>query len=150
MNCARDESGQLLCSTCVYRNTDSEDRCAAHWFFNQFGDKWTLPVLGLLHAGPLRFSQFRKTLEPMSERMLILALKKLEKNGLICRDESGHSPLHNTYRLTPDGRALLDQMADLYAWMDEHGPAILAAIVEFNAKPAATVKPRRRSRKLKR
>jgi DNA-binding HxlR family transcriptional regulator len=136
MICASIESDLFLCSACPNREAANVDECPARWFLEHFGDKWTLPVLGALNVGPLRFSQFSKALAPISERMLILSLKKLENNGLICREEANASALQNTYRLTPLGRSLLEHVADLYLWMNENAPAILAAYSGEAADPA--------------
>ena len=127
MICVSVEADQFLCSTCSHRTAGKTDECPARWFLEHFGDKWTLPVLGALHVGPLRFSQFRKSLAPISERMLILSLKKLETNGLIRREEANAPALQNTYRLTPLGQSLLEHVADLYNWMNANAPAIAAA-----------------------
>ncbi|GAA0533653.1 DNA-binding HxlR family transcriptional regulator [Rhizomicrobium palustre] len=128
MNCASTDTDQFLCATCTNRQSATESDCPARWFFLHFADKWTLPVLGLLNNGPLRFSQFRKSLTPISERMLILALKKLERFSLIEREESNTTAAQAAYRLTPEGRSLLEHMGDLYLWMRLHETDILAAM----------------------
>lgn len=136
MICASLETDQFLCSTCPNRIAGRVDECPARWFLEHFGDKWTLPVLGAMHVGPLRFSQFRKALAPISERMLILSLKKLESNGLIVREEADTPALQNTYRLTSLGRSLLEHIKDLFDWMNANAPAIVAAYIANAADPA--------------
>jgi DNA-binding HxlR family transcriptional regulator len=84
-------------------------------------------VLGALHPGPMRFSQLRNSLTPISERMLILSLKELENARLICREETeAHAP-SSTYRLTTVGISLLNHVRDLFLWMNTNAPSILAA-----------------------
>lgn len=86
--------------------------------------------MGRLYNGPLRFSQLRKSLAPLSERMLILALKKLETIGLVERSHAGDLLVHNTYQLTALGRSLLENMGDLFLWMTDHAAAIIEAYQE--------------------
>jgi DNA-binding HxlR family transcriptional regulator len=60
--------------------------------------------------------------------MLILTLNKLESYGFILRGAADDVLLQNTYRLTPLGGSLLEQIGDLRLWMDANAPAVLAAI----------------------
>lgn len=132
MSCGKTDLETFQCATCTYRNDDDALACPARWFFQQFGDKWSLPVLGCLFNGPLRFSQLRKELEPISERMLILTLKKLEENGFIEHGQSAGQPAQNAYGLTPQGMSLLEQVADLFQWTNANVTTILKS---YEARP---------------
>lgn len=96
--------------------------CSVHWLAQQFGDTWSLPVLCRLAGGPLRFSQLRNSLGPVSQRMLTRTLKKLERIGVVSRASSEGFPLQVTYALTERGTALLDPLWRLHKWMQTHGP----------------------------
>lgn len=96
--------------------------CSVHWLARQFGDTWSLPVLCRLAAGPMRFSQLRNGLGPISQRMLTRTLKKLERIGIVSRNSSEGFPLQVTYSLTERGAALLDPLWRLHHWMHAHGP----------------------------
>ena len=123
MSCANSELEGFQCDVCPDRSADVVDRCPARWFFQNFGDKWSLPVLGCLVGGPLRFSQFRRQLEPISERMLILTLKKLEEGGFI--ERAAERASLSTYKLTALGLSLLEHVGDLFQWMNSNAPAVL-------------------------
>lgn len=132
------EHDHFLCNSCVNRSSEAAQECPSRWFFGHFGDKWTLPVLGALFHRPMRFSELRNSLEPVSERMLIRALKKLESFKLICRTQAAESPHQACYRPTADGEALLKELTDLYHWTLENGPAVLAAYEAFRDTPEWT------------
>ena len=125
MGCVGIELEQVQCGACPEGLSATVGQCPGHRLFQHIGDKWTLPVLGTLYPGPLRFSQFRKTLPSLSERMLILTLSKLEDSGFIERGDS--EALQNAYSLTPMGRSLLEHVGDLQLWMSENASAVLAA-----------------------
>jgi DNA-binding HxlR family transcriptional regulator len=96
--------------------------CSVHWLARQFGDTWSLPVLCRLADGPMRFSQLRNCLGPVSQRMLTRTLKKLERIGIVSRRSTEGFPLTVTYALTERGMALLDPLWRLHMWMRTHGP----------------------------
>jgi DNA-binding HxlR family transcriptional regulator len=125
MSCGKTDLEAFQCDTCTYRDDDDAYACPARWFFQQFGDKWSLPVLGSLVNGPMRFSQMRKELTPISERMLILTLKKLEESGFIIRGQSAGHTVQNNYGLTPQGISLLEHVGDLFQWTNANVSTIL-------------------------
>lgn len=139
MNCASTETGAFHCDACLRRLSDDVCACPARSFFDLFGDKWTLPVLGCLVNGPMRFSQFRKTLEPISERMLILTLKKLEDTGFLTRGPTDDHANQHTYRLTALGRSLLEHVGELFLWMNANAPQMLKSFAA--RRPPGRLRP---------
>ena len=140
MRCGDSGLEVFQCDICPTRATDNVCACPARWFFHHFGDKWTLPVLGSLYPGPMRFSQLRKTQEPISERMLILTLKKLEELGFIARGRADSAPNQNSYQLTALGRSLLEHVGELFHWMNTNAPTILATYEAGTAaRPALAI-----------
>lgn len=95
-------------------------KCPARFLFQVLGDRWSLLVLGLLFRRPQRFSELKHGLKPVSQRMLVLSLKKLERNGLIVRLATETSPPQVTYRLTPLGVSLKEPLVAFHAWAVEN------------------------------
>ncbi|WP_166931773.1 winged helix-turn-helix transcriptional regulator [Rhizomicrobium electricum] len=91
----------------------------------EFGDKWSLPVLCQLSAGPLRFLQLKRALGVVSQRMLTRTLKKLEKIGVVARTERlGPSP-QVSYELTQSGQSVYEAVRLLNVWMAKHDLTML-------------------------
>ncbi|MFM9692056.1 winged helix-turn-helix transcriptional regulator [Streptomyces europaeiscabiei] len=59
---------------------------------DRLGDKWSLPVIGTLHDGPLRHSELRHAVPGISQRMLTLTLRQLQRHGLVTRTAHGEVP----------------------------------------------------------
>jgi DNA-binding HxlR family transcriptional regulator len=91
----------------------------------EFGDKWSLPVLCQLSAGPLRFLQLKRALGAVSQRMLTRTLKKLENLGVVMRKEHMGPSLQVSYELTQSGRAIYEAVRLLNAWMAKHDLTML-------------------------
>lgn len=106
--------------------------CATHYLFRVFGDRWSLPVLGLLLVGPMRFAELKTALSPVSHRMLVLSLKKLERLGLVAREAAPTSPPQVTYRLTELGLSFRKPLSVIHAWTVENKAKMLQAVEVFN------------------
>lgn len=91
------------------------------------GDKWTVLIVTLLGNKPKRFSELRRAIDGISQRMLTLTLKGLERDGLVTRTVFPTVPLRVEYALTPLGKTLLEPVMALAAWAVEHRPEIQAA-----------------------
>lgn len=102
----------------------------------RIGDKWTVMVVAALWQGPLRYNEIQRGVEGISQRMLTLALKGLEQDGLVERTMFPTVPPRVDYELTELGRTLIVPLHALYAWAVEHRPAMLAARDRFAAKNA--------------
>jgi DNA-binding HxlR family transcriptional regulator len=81
---------------------------AAREVLNLVGDKWSVLVVSLLGNGPCRFSELRRTIEGISQRMLTLTLRGLERDGLVTRTVFPTIPPKVEYALTPLGHTLLE------------------------------------------
>ncbi len=102
---------------------------------SRIGDKWTVLVIALLSSGePKRYSELRRELEGISQRMLTLTLKGLEQDGLVTRTMYPTIPPRVDYVLTPLGRKLVLPLQALYDWAVQHRPDMLAARERFQAK----------------
>jgi DNA-binding HxlR family transcriptional regulator len=96
------------------------------------GDKWTILVVRSLHEGPRRFSEIRRDIPAVSQRMLTLTLRHLERDGLVTRTVFPTVPPRVDYELTDLGRSLLDPVKGLGAWALTHRPHIQEARKRFD------------------
>ncbi|WP_217510039.1 winged helix-turn-helix transcriptional regulator [Pseudomonas corrugata] len=97
----------------------------------RIGDKWTVLVVGALSRETLRYSEIRRKVDGISQRMLTLTLKGLEQDGLVKRTVFPTIPPRVDYELTDLGRQLIVPLQSLYDWALEHRPAMLAARERF-------------------
>jgi DNA-binding HxlR family transcriptional regulator len=120
----------------------SHDRClAARDVLNRVGDKWSVFVVALLGEGPRRFSELRRAIEGISQRMLTLTLRGLERDGLVTRTVYATIPPRVDYALTPLGRTLLVPVQALASWADEHRSEMQLARDRFDRKSARQKAP---------
>jgi DNA-binding HxlR family transcriptional regulator len=110
---------------------------------DRIGDKWTVLVVGALEAGPLRYNEIRRAVDGISQRMLTLTLKELERDGLVSRTMYPTIPPRVDYELTELGRNLMAPLRSLYAWAVQHRPAMLAARKKFAEKERSAAGQRR-------
>jgi DNA-binding HxlR family transcriptional regulator len=107
---------------------------------NRVGDKWSVQIVALLGDGPMRFSELRRSIEGISQRMLTLTLRGLERDGLITRTVFPEIPPRVEYELTRLGKTLLDPISALADWAEEYRTSIQEAREKFDRKSA---KPKR-------
>jgi DNA-binding HxlR family transcriptional regulator len=100
----------------------------------RIGDKWSVLVVMQLSDGPRRFSEIRRGMLGVSQRMLTLTLRGLERDGLISRTVTPSSPPRVDYALTPLGRSLQAPVVALGQWAVTHRPQIEAARQAFDAR----------------
>ena len=87
---------------------------------NRVGDKWSVLVIRTLGAGPLRFNALRRAVEGISQRMLTLTLRGLERDGLVHREVHPTVPPQVEYSLTALGETLLGTIQALAEWAYAH------------------------------
>jgi DNA-binding HxlR family transcriptional regulator len=104
-----------------------DDPCKARQVLGIVGDKWAMLVVRMLKDGPLRFTELKRSVEGISQRMLTVTLRDLERDGIVTRTVVAVMPPHVSYELTPMGRTLREATAPLLAWSIEHLPHIDAA-----------------------
>ncbi len=96
------------------------DECPEVYASNIIGGQWTLVICSWLLNGKLRFSELKRNLPNITERMLTLQLRKLEENKIISRTVYAEVPPRVEYELTPIGYALTPVIKALESWGDEH------------------------------
>ena len=98
------------------------------------GDKWSVLIVSLLGDGPRRFSQIKRMVGGISQRMLTLTLRGLERDGLVTRTVFPTIPPRVDYELTELGRSLSVPVGALGLWARENQPKIQAAQQAFDAR----------------
>lgn len=107
--------------------------CQLRDILDRVGDKWSVLVMDLLGGGPKRYSELQRAIEGISQRMLTLTLRSLERDGLVERTVTPTSPPRVDYDLTPVGRTLSSQVAGLIEWAERHREYVAAARVRYDA-----------------
>ncbi len=93
--------------------------------FDRLGDKWTLVVIVILSSGPQRFSALQTGVLGISQRMLTVTLRKLERDGIVRRTVFPEVPPRVEYELTEVGETLIKPVTGLADWSIEN-QAVLA------------------------
>ena len=87
---------------------------------SRIGDKWTVLVVGTLGEGPKRFNELRREIPSVSQRMLTLTLRNLERDGLVSRTVTASIPPRVDYALTELGQSLVPALHALEVWALDH------------------------------
>jgi DNA-binding HxlR family transcriptional regulator len=115
--------------------------CRTREVLDIVADKWSLLVVRNLEAGPRRFTEIKRNIDGVSQRMLTLTLRHLERDGILTRTVHNVMPPNVSYQLTPMGTTLLEATRPLLHWSIEHLALIDAARAAYNARtdiPGAT------------
>lgn len=124
-------NGQLTASF------DAECR-ATREILDRVGDKWSVLVIVSLGTRGQRFSDLKRALDGISQRMLTLTLRGLERDGLVRRTVRPTNPPRVDYDLTPLGRTLLEPVTVLAVWAGGHRAEVYQARAAFDASAART------------
>jgi len=115
--------------------------CPLRDVLDQVGDKWSVLVVVLLKNGTMRFSDMRRAIEGISQRMLTHTLRQLERDGLVLRTVYPTVPLRVEYALTATGQTLIGPLTTLAEWAESHREAILDARATYDNALAAPTSP---------
>ncbi|HVU09514.1 MAG TPA: helix-turn-helix domain-containing protein [Verrucomicrobiae bacterium] len=114
-----------------------KDPLAVRELLTKIGDKWSIFIilsLARVHKGRARFSELEKTIPGISQRMLTLTLRNLERDGLITREVFPEVPPRVEYELTNLGKSLLRPMEGLFIWVSTNWEQVKKAQVQFDTK----------------
>lgn len=111
----------------VAKWADSEHCRVVRETFGRVGDKWSLLVIVILAQGPQRFTALKAGAVGISQRMLTLTLRKLERDGLVERTVFAVIPPRVEYALSPLGRTLIDPVTALADWAVTHHDTITSS-----------------------
>jgi DNA-binding HxlR family transcriptional regulator len=105
---------------------------------NRIGDKWSVMVVGMLgRNGTLRFNELKRLINGVSQRMLTLTLRNLERDGLVTRTIYPEVPPRVEYSLTELGKTLQVPISALWDWSAENHDAIVEARAVYDAREHA-------------
>jgi DNA-binding HxlR family transcriptional regulator len=113
---------------------------------NRIGDKWSVMVVGHLTHKTMRFNELRHAIGGISQRMLTLTLRNLERDGLVTRTVYPEIPPRVEYQLTELGRTLCDPLDTLWNWAAAHMASVTEARANYDRvhTGAEEAKPERR------
>lgn len=100
-------------------------RCPSRVVLDHVTSTWGVLVLVALSRGTLRWSELRRVVEGISEKMLAQTLRTLERDGIVHRQAAPTIPPRVDYSLTPRGRELTGHLLPLVDWVAAHADAIL-------------------------
>jgi DNA-binding HxlR family transcriptional regulator len=113
--------------------------CPTRQVLDRIADKWTMLVIVALEQGTLRFSELRRSIDGISQKMLTQTLRGLERDGMLEREVIPTVPVTVRYTLTPLGRSLAKTVGGIRVWAYANMDAIEAARREY--KPATGAPP---------
>lgn len=111
--------------------------CTPHDLLSRLGDKWTILVLSLLSVAPgqrLRFSEIKYGVHGISQRMLTLTLRNLERDGLVDRHYYAEVPPRVEYELSQIGQTMQAPLKIFAGWMRDNWPLIERARRDYAAR----------------
>ena len=124
--------------------------CPPHDILTRLGDKWTILVLTLMAHSPngrLRFSELKNGVEGISQRMLTMTLRALERDGLMTRHFFAEVPPRVEYELTPLGKGLLPALDGFVQWIRKNWSGINQARQDFDSREPSSkevMRPKKR------
>ena len=108
--------------------------CHARQILDRVGDKWSISVIHSLGEETKRFTELRREIDGISQRMLTATLRTLERDGLVERTVHPVVPPRVDYRLTPLGRTLSDTVCALMGWAIHHADDIDEARAAYDSR----------------
>jgi len=112
----------------------TEESAEVRQILSRVGDKWSILVIALLDRGTRRFSELRREIDGISQRMLTLTLRQLERDGLVRRTVYPVVPPKVVYELTDLGGTLLRSIQSIVNWAVDHRREVAAARADYDAR----------------
>ena len=116
---------------------DAREGCEVRQILDRIADKWSLLVIALLEERTLRFTELKRRIDGVSQRMLTRTLRQLERDGLVERTVHPVVPPRVDYELTPLGASLHVTIKALVTWTEVHQNQIAAARTRYDEREAA-------------
>ncbi|MFF3216029.1 winged helix-turn-helix transcriptional regulator [Streptomyces sp. NPDC002886] len=113
---------------------DAREGCEVRQILDRVADKWSLLAIAHLERQTLRFSELRRRIEGISQRMLTVTLRQLERDGLVKRTVHPVVPPRVDYELTPLGATLHTTIRALVDWTEAHQEEISKARSEYDGR----------------
>lgn len=116
--------------------------CHAREMLVRIADKWSMYVIHVLaQNSPLRFNELKRRVDGVSQRMLTVTLRGLERDGLVRRTMYPEVPPRVEYELTPLGETLRGIVCQVVTWSEAHLPEVDAARAEFDNQDRSWARP---------
>ncbi|RFU40507.1 transcriptional regulator [Actinomadura logoneensis] len=112
----------------------SPEACRARETLDRVAEKWTLMVIALLGERTKRFGELKRECVGVSQRMLTVTLRGLERDGFVVRTVYPEIPPRVEYTLTKLGRTMLEAIEPLIVWTESHGEEIDAARAAYDGR----------------
>nr|WP_250033989.1 helix-turn-helix domain-containing protein [Actinoplanes maris] len=119
------------------RQWDTREDCEVRQILDRIADKWSLLVIALLERRTMRFTELRREVDGISQRMLARTLRHLERDGLVSRTVHPTVPPRVDYALTEMGSTLHLTIQTLVTWTEEHQSRIATARDTYDRRAAA-------------
>lgn len=116
---------------------DTREDCEVRQILDRIADKWSLLAIALLDQRRLRFTELRRMIDGISQRMLTRTLRHLERDGLVSRTVHPTVPPRVDYELTPLGATLHETIRALVTWTETHQNEIATARAAYDKRAAA-------------
>ncbi|MFF8414658.1 winged helix-turn-helix transcriptional regulator [Streptomyces omiyaensis] len=123
------------------RQWDTRVGCEVRQILDRVADKWSLLAIAHLERQTLRFSELRHRIEGISQRMLTVTLRQLERDGLVTRTVHPVVPPRVDYALTPLGATLHATIQSLVDWTEDHQEEIAAARAAYDRRQEDALAP---------
>jgi DNA-binding HxlR family transcriptional regulator len=108
--------------------------CEARDVLELLGNKWSMQVISVLSDGTKRFTDLKRSVAGISQRMLTVTLRALERDGIVARTVYPVVPPRVEYALTDLGMTLIDAVATFVSWAADHLDEINAARARYDAR----------------
>jgi DNA-binding HxlR family transcriptional regulator len=140
------ESAGYVCDTDIDGDPyqwDARNDCEVRQILDRIAGKWSLLTIALLDGGCRRFTELQRMIDGISQRMLSVTLRQLERDGLVRRTVHPVVPPRVDYELTDLGATLLETIQSLVAWTEAHQEEVAAARSAYDLREvaAATLNP---------
>jgi DNA-binding HxlR family transcriptional regulator len=112
---------------------DAREDCEVRQILDRIADKWSLLVIALLDDRTLRFGELLRQIDGVSQRMLTVTLRQLERDGMVTRLVHPVVPPRVDYSLTPLGASLHETVQNLVVWTERHQQTIVEARDAYDA-----------------
>ena len=120
----------------VRPDTDDGEKCPVRNVLDRIGDAWSLLVILNLRDGPNRFNALKRSIGDISQRMLAVTLRHLERDGLVSRKVLPTNPPQVEYALTKLGHSLVRPIDTLALWAVDNHATIRRARKAYDARAA--------------
>ncbi len=129
-----ENGGHTLENDACPRGNVFDAGCPSRRVLDRVSDKWMLLVIGALERQTRRFSELRREIGGVSQKMLTQTLRSMERDGLVTRTVYAEVPPRVEYELTELGRTLIAAVSPLARWAEEHIEHIEAAQRRHDAR----------------